>query len=123
MRKHQEVLAYLHKLILTSLIVYGYSTLELKGGEIMVKLGTLMKACRERANLSQEELAHRMNRTQACISKFEHDHKVPDANTFAEWFRLTNSPEVAIAFLYGMDGLTILHQLLPIVGAIAIWFI
>lgn len=95
----------------------------MKGGGIMVKLGTVMKACRERADFSQEELAHRMNRTQACISKFENDHKVPDANTFMEWFRLTNTPEVAIAFLYGMDGLTILQQLLPIVGAIAIWSI
>lgn len=95
--------------------------MELKGGGTMVKLGTLMKACRERAKLSQEELAYQMNRTQACISKYENDHKVPDANTFAEWFRQTNSPEVAIAFLYGVDGLTILQQLLPIVGMIATW--
>lgn len=76
----------------------------MKGGGIMVKLGTVLKACRERADFSQEELAHRMNGTQACISKFENDHKVPDANTFVEWFRLT-----------------ILQQLLPIVGANAIW--
>lgn len=108
-------------LILILFTLYWYSALELKGGGTMVKLGTLMKACRERAILSQEELAHKMNRTQACISKFENDHKVPDANTFAEWFRLTNSPEVAIAFLYGIDGLQILQQLLPIAGAMAIW--
>lgn len=88
-----------------------------------MKLGALLKACRERAELSQEELAHRMNRTQACISKFEHDHKVPDAITLKNWGQYTNCPEVIVAFLYGMDGITILQQLLPIIGGIAIWFI
>ena len=88
-----------------------------------MKLGAIMKACRERAELSQEELAHRMNRTQACISKFENDHKIPDALTFAEWFRQTNAQEVAIAFMYGVDGITILQQLLPVITGLAIWFL
>lgn len=95
----------------------------MKGGVTMAKVGTLLKACRERADFSQEELAYRMNRTQACISKYENDHKIPDVNTFMEWCRQTNTPEVAIAFLYGVDGLMILQQLLPIVGAMAMWSI
>lgn len=88
-----------------------------------LKLGAILQACRDRANLSQEELAHKMNRTQACISKFENDHKIPDAYTLMNWGQLTNCPEVIVAFLYGMDGITIIQQLMPIIGAIAIWFI
>lgn len=94
----------------------------MKGGESM-KLGAVLKACRERANLSQEEMAHRMNRTQPCISKFENNTKVPDAITFMDWFKQTNTQEVAVAFLMGMDGLAILQTLLPIVGGFVWWFI
>lgn len=88
-----------------------------------VKLGALLKACRQRANISQQEMAENMNRSQSCISKFENDEKVPDAYTLMQWGQLTNCPEVVVAFLYGMDGITIIQQLLPVVGAIATFFI
>lgn len=94
----------------------------MEGGETM-KIGAILQACRERAGLSQEELAHRMNRTQPCISKFENSAKVPDAITFMDWFKQTNTQEVAVAFLMGMDGLTILQTLLPVIGGFAWWFI
>lgn len=86
-----------------------------------VKLGALLKACRQKANISQFEMATNMNRSQSCISKFENDEKVPDAYTLMQWGQLTNCPEVIVAFLYGMDGITIIQQLLPIIGAIALW--
>lgn len=86
-----------------------------------MKMDSILQACRERAGLSQEELAHRMNRTQPCISKFENSVKVPDAVTFMEWFKQTNTQEVAVAFLMGMDGLTILQTLLPIIGGFVWW--
>ena len=84
----------------------------MKGGDAMLKIGTVLKACRERAGYSQEELAHLMNRTQACISKYENDRKIPDAQTFMDWFRLTNTQEVAVAFFFGVDGLTAMQQIL-----------
>lgn len=90
---------------------------------MQVRLGALLKACRQKANVSQLEMATNMNRSQSCISKFENDEKVPDAYTLMQWGQLTNCPEVIIAFLYGMDGITIIQQLLPIIGAIAIWSI
>ena len=80
----------------------------------MTKVGALLRACRERAGLSQEELADRLNRTQSCISKFETDAKVPDIFTFTQWIQATNAQEVAIAFLYGMDGISILQNLLSV---------
>lgn len=94
----------------------------MEGGETM-KIGAILQACRERAGFSQEEMAHRMNRTQPCISKFENDNKVPDASTFLDWFKHTNTQEVAVAFFMGVDGLTILQTLLPIIGGFACWFI
>lgn len=80
----------------------------------MIKVGALLRACRERAGLSQEELAHRLNRSQSCISKFETDSKVPDIFTFVQWIQATNAQEVAIAFLYGLDGINVLQQLLSV---------
>ncbi|MED3687315.1 helix-turn-helix transcriptional regulator [Peribacillus butanolivorans] len=83
-----------------------------------MKFGSVLQACRERAGLSQEELAHQLNRTQSCVSKFEKDRKVPDIGTFMQWVQVTNAPEVAVAYLYGMDGINIIHQLLPMIGGL-----
>jgi len=82
----------------------------------MSKVGALLRACRERAGLSQEELAYLLNRSQSCISKFEMDKKIPDIYTFSQWIQITQAHEVAIAFLYGMDGISILYRLLSFFG-------
>lgn len=86
-----------------------------------VKLGALLKACRQKANISQQDMAFNMNRSQSCISKFESDDKIPDAYTLMQWGQITNCPEVIVAFLYGMDGISIIQQLLPIIGGLVIW--
>lgn len=75
-----------------------------------------MRACRERAGLSQEEMAARLHRTQSCISKFEQDHKVPDMPTMMQWVEATGAKEVLVAFLYGMDGLNIIQHLITLTG-------
>lgn len=82
-----------------------------------MKFGAIMQACRERAGLSQEQLADKLHRTQACVSKFENDHKIPDMSTLVKWAEITGAREVIVAFLYGMDGLSILQNLIRIVGA------
>lgn len=76
-----------------------------------MKFGAIMQACRERAGLTQEEMAARLDRTQACISKFENDRKIPDMETMRNWAEVTGTPEVMVAYLYGMDGLEILQSL------------
>lgn len=81
-----------------------------------INFGAVLKACRLKSGFSQEELAHKLNRSQACISKFEKERKVPDMLTFMEWVRVTNAQEVAVAFLYGMDGVTMIQQLMPLIG-------
>ncbi|MER2058190.1 MAG: hypothetical protein ABTA16_05160 [Niallia sp.] len=40
-----------------------------------------------------------------------------------QWGQLTNCPEVIVAFLYGVDGITIIQQLMPIITGFAIWWL
>ncbi|MGG1880163.1 helix-turn-helix transcriptional regulator [Paenibacillus cisolokensis] len=81
-----------------------------------MKFGAIMQACRERAGLTQEQMAEMLHRTQACISKYENDHKVPDMPTMIKWVEATGAKEVLIAFLYGMDGMSILQNLMTLIG-------
>lgn len=77
-----------------------------------MKFGAIMQACRERAGLTQEQMADKLHRTQACISKYENDHKVPDMPTMLRWVEATGAKDVMVAFLYGMDGLAILQNMM-----------
>jgi len=81
-----------------------------------LKVGAIIQACRERAGFSQEKLAELMNRSRSCISKFENNHKKPDIDEFIEILNHTNAKEVAIAYICGMDGISIMTQLLPFIG-------
>jgi transcriptional regulator with XRE-family HTH domain len=77
-----------------------------------LKLGSIMQACRERAGLSQEEMAEKLNRSRSCISKFENDHKIPDVPTMMRWVDVTSAKEVMIAFMYGADGITMMQTIM-----------
>lgn len=77
-----------------------------------MKVGSILKACRERQGYSQEELAKKLNRSRSCISKFENDLKTLDLQTFMQWMEITNAKEVMIAFFCGMDGIQIMQNLL-----------
>jgi len=80
----------------------------------VTSVGSVLRAVRERAKLSQEELARRMHRSPSCISKYENDRKVIDLPTLMQWAEETNAREVVVAFLYGMDGISMLARLLGI---------
>ncbi|MBA2943185.1 helix-turn-helix transcriptional regulator [Paenibacillus sp. CGMCC 1.16610] len=80
-----------------------------------MKFGAIMQACRERAGLSQEQLAEKLNRSRSCISKLENDRKVPDAPTLLSWADITNSKDVVVAFFCGMDGLSIMQNVMGLV--------
>nr|WP_239094199.1 helix-turn-helix transcriptional regulator [Bacillus sp. B15-48] len=75
-----------------------------------------MKACRIRAGISQEDLAARLYINQSDVSKYETDRKEPTMSLFQAWMSNTQTPEIAVAFLYGMDGISIITQLLPLLG-------
>lgn len=86
-----------------------------------MRFGGILKAARQRAGLSQEELAYRLNINQSDVSKFENDRKVPDVLTFIQWIQQTSAQELMVAFLYGMDGMSMIQNLLPMIGGFISW--
>lgn len=74
--------------------------------------GAILKACRNRARLSQEELAHRLHINQSDVSKYENGTKEPSISMVQAWTNNTQAAEVLVAFLCGMDGLTIMQSIL-----------
>lgn len=82
----------------------------------MLKFGAILQACRERAGLSQEELAEKLHRSQSCISKFEKDKKTLDVHTLMQWVDATAAKEVMVAFVCGVDGLGIMQSIMQMLG-------
>lgn len=81
-----------------------------------MRYGAILRACRERMGFSQEEMAFRLNRSQGTISKLEKDKVVLDMDTAREWADVTGAKEVLVAFICGIDGVSIMQNLLNIVG-------
>ncbi|MCR8982620.1 helix-turn-helix domain-containing protein [Brevibacillus laterosporus] len=81
-----------------------------------MKYGAILHACRERAGLSQEQLAEKINRSRSCISKLETDKKTLDFQTVLAWVEATGTKEVAVAFFCGMDGMSIMQNVLHMMG-------
>lgn len=77
-----------------------------------MKFGAILKACRTRAGLNQEELAHKLHVNQSDISKYENDTKEPTLSTLQAWTSNTQTQEVMVAFICGVDGLSILQGLI-----------
>lgn len=78
----------------------------------MNRVGAVLKACRVRAGLTQEELAHRMIMSQSDVSKYENDAIEPHLSVLQSWTVNTQAPEVLVAFICGMDGLSILQNII-----------
>ncbi|QJD87880.1 helix-turn-helix domain-containing protein [Cohnella herbarum] len=76
-----------------------------------MKLGAILTAMRERAGFSQEELAAKLNRSRSSVTKLENNKQTLDVTTLVQWSKETSSQEVVVAFLCGMDGITIMQQL------------
>lgn len=81
-----------------------------------MKFGAIMQACRERAGLTQLQIAAKLNISRSCVSKIENDQKALDAQTLLMWTEATGAKEVLVAFLMGMDGFTIMQNLATILG-------
>jgi transcriptional regulator with XRE-family HTH domain len=81
-----------------------------------LKVGAILQAIRVRANLTQEDIAHTFNMSQSCISKIEKDRKPADFQIILKWAELTNAKEVVVAYIYGMDGISILQNISQLIG-------
>lgn len=74
--------------------------------------GAILKACRTRAGLSQEELADKLFINQSDVSKYENGAKEPSISMFQAWTTNTQTQEVMVAFLCGVDGIGMMQTLL-----------
>ena len=83
-----------------------------------MEYGDILRACRKRAGLTQEELAYRLHTDQANISRYEAGKQEPSISFFQAWVQNTNSPEVMAAFLLGIDGVTIISQIMSSFGGV-----
>lgn len=77
-----------------------------------MRVGAVLRACRTRAGLSQEELANRLFISQSDVSKYENDTMEPHLSTLQAWTNNTQAPEVLVAFICGVDGLSVMQGIL-----------
>ena len=92
-----------------------------------MEYGAILKACRERKGLSQEELADQLHIQQADVSRLENNRKEPSISLFQSWATLTNSQDVLVAFICGIDGISILTDILSVsagfINILGGWFL
>ena len=80
-------------------------------------LGQVLRVCRKKAGLSQEKLAELLHMSRSCISKIETGAKEATAKVMIDWVKVTQTQEVLIAYLFGMDGISIIKNILQMTGA------
>ncbi|MEG0470742.1 MAG: helix-turn-helix transcriptional regulator [Solibacillus sp.] len=76
-----------------------------------------LKDFRERANITQIEMAQKLNMTQSHVSKYETGRKVVDLETFQRWTQITNSEVQAAIILFGTDIFAHAAQVLSLLPA------
>jgi len=81
-----------------------------------MKYGGILRACRERVGLTQEELAFKLNVNQSDVSKYESGNKEPTLSLVQSWLTNTQATEVLVAFLCGVDGLGIMQNIMQLLG-------
>lgn len=79
-------------------------------------LGQVLRVCRKKAGLSQEKLAELLHMSRSCISKIETGAKEATAKVMIDWVKVTQTQEVLIAYLFGMDGISIIQNILQMSG-------
>ncbi|GKV56010.1 hypothetical protein NCCP2222_19570 [Sporosarcina sp. NCCP-2222] len=79
-----------------------------------MEFGAILRACRKRKGFTQEELADMLNIEQADVSRIENDRKEAPMSLFQQWAMITGSTDVLVAFIAGMEGMTILANILSI---------
>ncbi|OBZ11442.1 hypothetical protein A7975_17925 [Bacillus sp. FJAT-26390] len=65
----------------------------------------IIKACRKRANSSQESLASKLDCSRSDISKYENNFKSMKIDRFQRLCEVTNSKDAFMALLSGQEGL------------------
>lgn len=76
-----------------------------------------LKEAREDADLTQIEMAEKLNMTQSHVSKYERGRRDIDLATFMRWVQVTNSEVQAAAILFGAEIFNTAVQVMPLIPA------
>lgn len=83
-----------------------------------MRVGAILRACRTRAGFTQAELADKLYISQSDVSKYENDTMEPHLSTLQAWTSNTQTTEVLVAFICGMDGLNIMQNILDVTSSV-----
>lgn len=86
-----------------------------------MELGLVLKKCRVRAKMTQEQLAEKLHLARSSVSKVENGKQSLEAKLMINWIQATGATEVAVALFFGMDALTIVQQVLGMM--VAFWLL
>lgn len=76
-----------------------------------MELGLVLKKCRLRAKMTQEELAEKAFLARSAISKIENNRQVIDAPLLITWIQMTGAVDIFIQIINGTDISTILSMM------------
>ncbi|MUK89121.1 helix-turn-helix domain-containing protein [Ornithinibacillus sp. L9] len=82
-----------------------------------MQFGAVLRRMRKGAGLSQEELAEKLHIARSNISKLERDKMKLSAEDLINWCRSTQAQDVLIAFVNGLDPVSIIDGM-QMVGTI-----
>jgi len=84
---------------------------------LQLNVGAILQLIRVRKGLSQEKLADELNMDRSLVSRIETGKQHPAFETVVKWTDVTNAKEVLVAFFCGMDGTSIMQNILTVTGA------
>ncbi len=74
-----------------------------------MEFGAVLRRMRRVADISQEEMAEALHISRSNISRLELNKIELKAADLINWCKITNHPEVMMAFIYGTDVMVALH--------------
>ncbi|MBP1917217.1 transcriptional regulator with XRE-family HTH domain [Lederbergia galactosidilyticus] len=86
-----------------------------------MNLGVALRKTRKFAGFSQETMAELMHLPRSTISKLENNKLVLKADDLIRWCNVTQTQEIAIALIYGVDVPTVVQNLTTLIGGFIFW--
>lgn len=67
-------------------------------------IGAGLRACRVKAELTQQQLSDALGRDFTYVSKVENGKIIPDADTYNLWIEITNSEVMMFTYIHGENN-------------------
>ncbi len=83
-----------------------------------MQFGSVLRKMRKSAGYSQEEMAEELHIARSSISKLERNQLELKASDLVSWCNVTNAQEILIAFLLGVDGISMMQQVVEAITAV-----